>query len=203
MELRSRRMKKGTTSMKLEIEGERWKQVRTNDREDSVLCNDGEREDLRCLVESKMGEDSLGTEYEPNNEDEGVSESVSLLEFEYSVDEGCTERIGGDKGRCTSAGRKGASGGQCRCRGGPSNCKAFSIGGRRSFSVFNVALLTGLLAKGQIVDLDRDEVTIDVGEMVHDRMAEWEREEMVTRLPGRSGKKRRFFRNYVSAMVAL
>ena len=46
MELRSRRMKKGTTSMKLEIEGERWKRGRTNDCEDSVPRSDGEREDL-------------------------------------------------------------------------------------------------------------------------------------------------------------
>ncbi|KAJ8421573.1 hypothetical protein Cgig2_028557 [Carnegiea gigantea] len=170
MEICSRRMKKGTTSMKLEIEGERRKQGRTNDREDNVLCNDGERKDLRCLVEGEMGEDSSGTEYEPDNEDEGVSESVSLLVSEYSVDEGCTDRIGGDEGRCTSAVREGASGGQCR---------------------------------GQIVDLDGDEVRTDVGTMVRDHMVEWEREEMVTRLPGRSRKKRRFFRNYVSAMVAL
>lgn len=34
-------------------------------------------------------------------------------------------------------------------------------------------------------------------------MNDWEREDVVTRVPGRSGKKRRFFRNYVSAMVAL
>ena len=53
-----------------------------------------------------------------------------------------------------------------------------------SFSMFDVALLTGSPATGRIVELDGDEVTTDVGEMVHRRMAEWEREEMVTRLPG-------------------
>lgn len=82
--------------------------------------------------------------------------------------------------------------------------EGFRVGGRRvSIFVFDVALLTGLPTTGQIIDLDGDEVTTDVGEMVCDRMAEWEKEEMDTRLPGRSGKKSRFFRNYVSDMVAL
>ncbi|KAJ8426953.1 hypothetical protein Cgig2_033234 [Carnegiea gigantea] len=168
-----------------------------------------------------MREDSSGTEYEQDNKDKGVSDSVLSLEFEFSMDEGCTERNGGDEGRCTSAGGEGPSEGQCRGRGGPSKCmerhltlalircwvprwKIFRIGGRRvPFSVFDIALLTDLLATWLIVELDGDEVKIDMIEMVRDRMAEWEREKMVTRLPGRSGKKRRFFRNYVSAMVAL
>lgn len=97
--------------MKLEIEGERQKRGRANDREDSVPSNDREREDLRCLVEGEMGEDNSGTEYELDNEDEGVSELVLLLESEYSLDEGCRERIGGDEGSCTSAGGEGPNGG--------------------------------------------------------------------------------------------
>ena len=95
--------------MKLEIEVERRKRGRTNDREDSVPCSDGEREDLRCLFEGEMGEDSSGTEYEPDNKDERVSETVLLLESEYSVDEGCSERIRGDEGMCTFAGGEGAT----------------------------------------------------------------------------------------------
>lgn len=51
--------------------------------------------------------------------------------------------------------------------------------------------------------MNGDEVWTEVGSMVRERMLHWEREEMVSRVPGRSGKKWRFFRNYVSAMVAL
>ncbi|KAJ8451316.1 hypothetical protein Cgig2_014088 [Carnegiea gigantea] len=284
-ELCSRRIMKGMMSMKLKMEGERRKRGRIYDCEDSVICDDRERDELRCLIEGEMGDDSSGTEYEPDNEDEGVSDSVLSLESEFSVDEGCIECFGGDEGMCTSTRGDGPSGGQLRGRGGPSKYKvkvrgdsseiqrsvpmmegsdvllrlrcivkklvglntrmsmtqrevvratalapfleypdigmerhltlalikcwvprwkAFRIGRRRvSFSVFDVALLTGLPAPGRIVRLDGDEVTTDVGEMARGRMAEWEREEMVTRLPGRSGKKRRFFRNYVSDMVAL
>jgi len=82
--------------------------------------------------------------------------------------------------------------------------KAFRIAGRRvPFSVFDVALFTGLPATGRRVELDGEEVESDVGIAVRARVAEWEAEEMGRRVPGKSGKKRRFFRNYVSAMVAL
>ncbi|KAJ8419689.1 hypothetical protein Cgig2_003017 [Carnegiea gigantea] len=56
---------------------------------------------------------------------------------------------------------------------------------------------------GRAIELNRDEMSTEVGDMVRERMNEWEREEMVSRVPGRSGKNRRFFRNYMSAMVAL
>jgi len=82
--------------------------------------------------------------------------------------------------------------------------KAFRIAGRRvPFSVFDVALFTGLPATGRRVELDGEEVESDVGIAVRARVAEWEAEEMGRRVPGKSGKKRRFFRNYVGAMVAL
>lgn len=71
------------------------------------------------------------------------------------------------------------------------------------FSIFDVALLTSLLVTGRMVELDGDEGTTDMGDMVRGRMEEWEMEEMVSRGLGISGSKRRLFRNYVSAMVAL
>jgi len=66
-----------------------------------------------------------------------------------------------------------------------------------------VALFTGLPATGRNVELDGEEVESDIGTAVRGRVAEWEAEEMERRVPGKSGKKRRFFRNYVSAMVSL
>ena len=49
--------------------------------------------------------------------------------------------------------------------------------------------------------MDGEEVASAVGIEVRACVAEWEAEEMERRVPSRSGKKRRFFRNYVSAMV--
>jgi len=79
--------------------------------------------------------------------------------------------------------------------------KAFRIGGRRvPFSVFDVALMTGLPATGRRVELDGEEVSSEVGLLIRGRMAEWEQQEMMRRVPGRCGKKRRFFKNYVAAI---
>lgn len=73
-------------------------------------------------------------------------------------------------------------------------CKAFRVGGRRvPFSVYDVALFTGFPATCRVVELNRDEMSTEVGDMVRERMNDWEREEVVTRVPGRSGKKRCFF----------
>jgi len=46
-------------------------------------------------------------------------------------------------------------------------------------------------------------VSTEVGNMVRVRMAEWERQEMAKRVPGKSGKKRRFFKHYVNVMTEL
>ncbi|KAJ8431549.1 hypothetical protein Cgig2_029578 [Carnegiea gigantea] len=83
-------------------------------------------------------------------------------------------------------------------------CWAFRIGVRRvPFSVFDVALFTGLPATGRRVELEGEELSIEVGILVRGCMADWEEEEMASRVPGRSRKKRRFFRNYVAAMAKL
>ncbi|KAJ8425759.1 hypothetical protein Cgig2_028523 [Carnegiea gigantea] len=87
---RSRRIMTGRTSMKLEMEAKRQKRRKTYDREDRILCNDGERDEMRCLIEGKMGEDSSGMEYEPHNKGEGASDSELSLESEFSLDEGST-----------------------------------------------------------------------------------------------------------------
>ena len=82
--------------------------------------------------------------------------------------------------------------------------KAFRIGGRRvSFSVFDVALMTGLPATGRTVELEGEEVSSEVAVLLRARMDEWEQEEMMRRVPSKHGKKRRFFRNYVAAMAEL
>ncbi|KAJ8426388.1 hypothetical protein Cgig2_000583 [Carnegiea gigantea] len=82
--------------------------------------------------------------------------------------------------------------------------KAFRIGGRRvPFSVFDVALFMGLPAMGRRVELEGEELSTEVSVLVRGCVADWEQEEMASRVPGRSGKKRRSFRNYVAAMAKL
>ncbi|KAJ8425145.1 hypothetical protein Cgig2_032651 [Carnegiea gigantea] len=82
--------------------------------------------------------------------------------------------------------------------------KAFRIASREvRFTVFDVALFTGLPGTGKKVELDREEVSTEVGDMVRARMGEWERKEMARRVPRRSGKKRRFLKHYVNVMMEL
>ncbi|KAJ8420647.1 hypothetical protein Cgig2_027320 [Carnegiea gigantea] len=194
-----------------------------------------------------MSEGSSGTEYEPYNEDEEVSDSELSLESECRVDEGSNVCIEGDEGMCTFREGEGPSRGQYRSRG-----RRFTVAMKDKYKVkaprqssqlqrrvavveeSDVVLqsrciikkLVGLNARmtamqkkvikattmwpfleypdiGRIVQLDGDKVSTDVGEMVCDRMVEWERYEMVRRLLGRSGKKTKFFHNYVSTIKAL
>ncbi|KAJ8422403.1 hypothetical protein Cgig2_029227 [Carnegiea gigantea] len=82
--------------------------------------------------------------------------------------------------------------------------KAFRIGGREvRFTVFDVVLFTGLPGTGKKVELDGEEVSTEVGDMVRARMGEWERKEMARRVPKKFGKKRRFFKHYVNVMMEL
>ncbi|KAJ8424183.1 LOW QUALITY PROTEIN: hypothetical protein Cgig2_028308 [Carnegiea gigantea] len=82
--------------------------------------------------------------------------------------------------------------------------KAFRIAGREvRFTVYDVVLFTGLPGTGKKVELDREEVSTEVGDMVRARMGEWERKEMERRVPRRSGKKRRFFKHYVNVMMEM
>ncbi|KAJ8437550.1 hypothetical protein Cgig2_017903 [Carnegiea gigantea] len=297
MELHSRRNQTGR-ACKPDLEVEAKKRRRTVDGAISGGSNDGMREDIMCVVEGDMWEDSTGSEYKAPSEEEGGSECEVSLEVESDVDEkmgdgdggGILSREGGE-GRPSYSSGEGRSGGECKRRGGSSTAfrqgkgkgaisverdqghgvvnrmgdsevvlrsrctlrtlvglngrmtvtqreavkatvlwpfleypelgmerhltlslikcgvprwKAFRVGGRRvPFSVYDVALFTGLPATGRAIELNGDEMSTEVGDMVRERMNEWERKEMVSRVPGRSGKKRRFFRNYVSAMVAL
>ncbi|KAJ8421134.1 LOW QUALITY PROTEIN: hypothetical protein Cgig2_021767 [Carnegiea gigantea] len=242
MELRSSKIMNGRLSSKPEPEDEHRK--RTSQRQKCVDSNDKEREELRCLIEGEMWEDSLGIEYE--DEAEGDSDFDLLLESKCSS--------GRDEGRCRSTRGEGPSGEQCRTRDGPSTAsrqgkckvealtestqlhqqvavindsnvvlrsrctikklvglntriianqrqavketimclflrcpeigvgrhltlalikcwvlqwKAFRLGEERVLCfVFDVALLTGLSVIGRKVEVDGDEVTIDVRQMV-------------------------------------
>jgi len=53
------------------------------------------------------------------------------------------------------------------------------------------------------VELEGEELSTEVGVSVRGCVADWEQEEMASRVPGRSGKNRQFFRNYVAAMAKL
>ncbi|KAJ8442481.1 hypothetical protein Cgig2_022364 [Carnegiea gigantea] len=272
MELRSRRNQTGR-ACKPDLEVEAKKRRRTVDEAISSGSNDGMREDIVCIVERDMWEDSIGSEYEAPSEDEGGSECEVSLEVESDVDGKMGDGDGGGilsceggEGRPSYSGGEGRSGGECKRRGGSSTAfrqgkdkgaipverdqghgmvnrtgdsevvlrsrctlrtlvglngrmtvtqreavkatvlwpfleypelgmerhltlslikcwvprwKAFRVGGRRVlFSVYDVALFTGLPATGRAIELNRDEMSTEVGDMVRERMNEWEREEM-------------------------
>jgi len=68
--------------------------------------------------------------------------------------------------------------------------KAFKIASRWvPFTVFDVVLMIGLFGTGRKVELDGEEASTKVGNMIRTRMAKWERQEMARRVPGKSGKK--------------
>ena len=82
--------------------------------------------------------------------------------------------------------------------------KAFKIAGRKvPFIVFDVVLITGSLGSGRKVEVDREEVSIEVGDKIRKCMAEWEREEMTRRVLSKYRKKRRFFRHFLNVMIQL
>ncbi|KAJ8423597.1 hypothetical protein Cgig2_030663 [Carnegiea gigantea] len=67
--------------------------------------------------------------------------------------------------------------------------KAFRIGGGRvPFSVFDVALFTSLPATRRRVELEGEELSMEVGILVRGCVADWEEEEMASRVPGRLGR---------------
>ena len=63
--------------------------------------------------------------------------------------------------------------------------------------------MTSLPGSGKKVEVDGEEISTKVGDMIRRCMAEWEREEMARRVPSKSGKKRRFFRHYLNVMIQL
>ncbi|KAJ8425565.1 hypothetical protein Cgig2_012308 [Carnegiea gigantea] len=68
--------------------------------------------------------------------------------------------------------------------------KAFRIAGREvRFTVFDVVMFTGLSGARTKVELDGEEVSTEVGNMVRAHMGESERAEMTKRVPKKSGKK--------------
>ncbi|KAJ8423069.1 hypothetical protein Cgig2_009338 [Carnegiea gigantea] len=82
--------------------------------------------------------------------------------------------------------------------------KAFRLVGRHvPFSVFDVALMTGLPALGTRIELDRLEVSTEMGRLVRERMYEWEREWLAEKVASRPAKKVRYFRKYVNCMASL
>ncbi|KAJ8428809.1 hypothetical protein Cgig2_028014 [Carnegiea gigantea] len=117
-----------------------------------------------------------------------------------------TEEVDGGKGRNGKGREKGnvAGDGGAGVGAWDRRRKAFRIAGREvRFTVFDVVLFTGLPGTRKKVELDREEVSTEVGDMVRARMGEWERKEMARRVPRKSGKKRRFFKHYVNVMMEL
>ncbi|KAJ8430715.1 LOW QUALITY PROTEIN: hypothetical protein Cgig2_000280 [Carnegiea gigantea] len=82
--------------------------------------------------------------------------------------------------------------------------KAFRIAGREvRFMVFDVVMFTSLPGTGMKVELDGEEVSTEVGNMVRARMGEWEWVEMTRSVSKKFRKERRFFKNYVNVMMEL
>lgn len=69
--------------------------------------------------------------------------------------------------------------------------------------MFDVALMTGLPALGTRLELDRPEVSTEIGRLVGERMYEWERKWLADKVVSRPGKKVRYFRKYVNCMASL
>jgi len=66
-----------------------------------------------------------------------------------------------------------------------------------------MVLMTGLPGIGRKVEVDGEEVSIEVGDMIRRCMDEWERQEMARSVPSKSGKKQRFFQHYLNMMIQL
>ncbi|KAJ8435634.1 hypothetical protein Cgig2_000300 [Carnegiea gigantea] len=160
-------------SLKPDLEVEAKKRRRTSDSPNLVGSNDGEREDM-----------SSGSKYEAHSEEEQGSDYEAESNVDENVGEGdgrpiiSCERV---KRRPSYSSGEGCSGGECKRQDGSSTA----------------------VRQGRAVELNRDEVSTNVGNMVQERMLEWEKKEMVSRVLGRLGKKRRFFCNNVSVIVAL
>ena len=80
--------------------------------------------------------------------------------------------------------------------------RAFRLGERLVlFSVFDVALLTGMPATGERVDFSEEHVTTEIGDLVRQRVNEVEQQELRRRKGRARGKDNRVFKNFVAAMV--
>jgi len=71
------------------------------------------------------------------------------------------------------------------------------------FSVFDVALLTGLPATKEMVDFDDDKLTTDFEVMVRQRLHEEEHEELRRKKVGKESKDNRVDKNFIAAVVYL
>ncbi|KAJ8428199.1 LOW QUALITY PROTEIN: hypothetical protein Cgig2_031476 [Carnegiea gigantea] len=82
--------------------------------------------------------------------------------------------------------------------------KAFRLADRLVlFSIFDVALLTGLPATRERVDFDDDKLITDFGDMVRQRVHEEEEEELKGRKVGKGCKDNRVDKNFIAMMVYL
>ena len=82
--------------------------------------------------------------------------------------------------------------------------KAFRLGRRLvPFSVFDVALMTGLPAVGEEVDFKEDTATTEFGNLVRQRVKEAEQEELNRRKGRARTKDNRVYKNFIAAMVYL
>jgi len=82
--------------------------------------------------------------------------------------------------------------------------KAFRLGNRLVlFSVFDVALMTGLAVVGRSVDFQENTVITEIGDMVTQRVHEAKREELRRRKVRARTKDNHVYKNFIAAMVYL
>lgn len=71
------------------------------------------------------------------------------------------------------------------------------------FSVFDVALLTGLLATWEKVDFSDESCTKEIADMVNDKVREEEQQELRRRKFGKDSKDSQVYKNFISTMIYL
>jgi len=82
--------------------------------------------------------------------------------------------------------------------------RAFRLGEQLvPFSVFDVALMTGLPAIGERVIFNEEHVTTEIGDLVRERVHEVEQQELRRRKVQGGMKENRVYKNFVAAMVYL
>ncbi|KAJ8452539.1 hypothetical protein Cgig2_000128 [Carnegiea gigantea] len=139
------------------------------------------------LVGSNVGEgQEMSGKYKAHYEEKRDSDSNLSLEAESGSDgkmgegdDGSTLRHGGAKLKCCSSGGEGPAIGEYRSRDDPcvalrqGKVTTFKIGGRRvPFSIYDIALFTGLPTIRRVVELDGDEVSTDMIEDAQKKLSD-------------------------------
>ncbi|KAJ8419874.1 hypothetical protein Cgig2_033654 [Carnegiea gigantea] len=182
-ELHSKKSLTGRSS-KPNLEVEARKRQRRFEGPNLVGSNDGERNEMRCVLQGDLWQDSSGSEYEPHSEEERDTNYEISLEAKSDVDEnmgegdgGSTLSNGGAEMRGWYSGGEGHTGGEYRRRDRPST--AFKQGkAKGAIATERNQLHREVVGKGDLDVLVRSRCTIRTLVGVNRRMTPNQRETM-------------------------